>query len=135
GVDRPRGREVRELAAASRAEIERHDLDGVLACRAGSHVGVDDRSTVRAEAQGLASREVEHAARASGLWDDNVAVVATRGAEPAQPTAVGADVKDALLLRDRSDAREDGVVGDLEDHARSIRARRQPLKVAAEYGG
>src|SRR5262245_37229056 len=127
GVDRPRGGELRHLAAASRGEIQRHDLDGVFACRAGSNVGVDDGPTVRAEAQGPA-RRVE-------LEDDSPGAVATRGAEAAQSSAVGADVEEALLLRDRREARDARLLGRyLEANPRSIRPRPQPLKVADHHG-
>src|SRR5262249_3383031 len=61
--------------------------------------------------------------------------VATPGAEAAQSSAVGADVEDALLLRYSREARDEHlVVRYLEDHARSIRARPQPLKVAEDHG-
>src|SRR5262245_57824305 len=135
GVDLARGGELRHLAAVSRGEIQRHDLDGVFACRAGSTVGVDDGSTVRAEAQGPARRVELDAARESGIHEHSPGAVATRGAEAAQSSAVGADVEDALLLRYRREARDEHlVVRYLEDQARSIRARPQPLKVAEAHG-
>src|SRR5262249_44528881 len=60
--------------------------------------------------------------------------VATRGAEAAQSSAVGADVEEALLLRNHTEARAGIVVRHLEDQARSILGRSQPLKVADDHG-